>query len=99
MNTDNNEIDMFDGNFNYLGSFTDPYVPSTMGAYGVQNVNGKLYVTFAGFGQFEGGIVDVFDTDGTCCGASPTIVRRVRSRRPGGLPSLRTISECLARLF
>jgi hypothetical protein len=27
----NNEIDMFDGNFNYLGSFSDPNIPSNMG--------------------------------------------------------------------
>ena len=26
--TDNNQIDMFDGNFKYLGSFTDPDIPS-----------------------------------------------------------------------
>ena len=60
----NNEIDMFDGNFNYLGSFSDPNIPSNMGVYGIQNVNGQLYVAFAGFTGVEGGIVDVFDTDG-----------------------------------
>jgi len=62
--TDNNEIDMFDDEFKYLGSFSDPNVPSDMGVYGVQNIDGKLYVSFAGFGQNQGGVVDVFDTDG-----------------------------------
>ena len=55
---------MFDANFNYLGSFTDPHPPAQMAVYGVQNVRGKLYVPFAGFGQSQGGAVDVFDTDG-----------------------------------
>ena len=64
LTTNNNEIAMFAGHFNYLGSCSDPNIPSNMGVYGVQNVKGKLYVPFAGFGQFEGGGIDVFDTDG-----------------------------------
>jgi uncharacterized protein (TIGR03118 family) len=63
-NTDNNQIDMFDGNFKYLGSFTDSDIPSNMGAFGIQNIDNKLYVSFAGFGDNEGGFVDVFDMDG-----------------------------------
>jgi uncharacterized protein (TIGR03118 family) len=62
--TDNNQIDMFDGHFKYLGSFTDPDIPSNMGAFGIQNIDNKLYVSFAGFGDNEGGFVDVFDMDG-----------------------------------
>ena len=62
--TSNNQIDMYDGSFNYLGSFTDPNAPSNMTVFGIQNVNGKLYVTFAAFTPLNGGIVDVFDTDG-----------------------------------
>jgi uncharacterized protein (TIGR03118 family) len=64
LDINNDEIDMFDANFNYLGSFTDPHPPAQMAVYGVQNVRGKLYVPFAGFGQNQGGAVDVFDTDG-----------------------------------
>jgi uncharacterized protein (TIGR03118 family) len=66
--TDNNQIDMFDGNFQYLGSFTDKDIPSSvppyMGAFGIQNIDNKLYVSFAGFGDYQGGFVDVFDMDG-----------------------------------
>jgi uncharacterized protein (TIGR03118 family) len=62
--TDNNEIDMFDDEFEYLGSFSDPHIPSDMGVYGIQNIDGKLYVSFAGFQLHQGGIIDVFDTDG-----------------------------------
>jgi uncharacterized protein (TIGR03118 family) len=63
-NTDNNQIDMFDGKFMYLGFFTDPDIPSYMGAFGIQNIDNKLYVSFAGLGSFQGGFVDVFDMDG-----------------------------------
>jgi uncharacterized protein (TIGR03118 family) len=66
---DNNLIDMFDGNFKYLGSFTDHEkapndIPWYMGTFGIQNIDNKLYVSFAGFGDNEGGFVDVFDMDG-----------------------------------
>jgi uncharacterized protein (TIGR03118 family) len=60
LDINNDEIDMFDSNFTYLGSFTDPNPPDQMAVYGVQNVRGKLYVPFAGFGQNQGGAVDVF---------------------------------------
>jgi uncharacterized protein (TIGR03118 family) len=64
----NNSIDMFGGSYNFLGSFTDPKVTTQLPgymAYGVQEVNGQLYVTFDSFGNAPfGGVVDIFDTNG-----------------------------------
>src|SRR5262249_9996512 len=67
----NNKVDMFDGRFHSLGSFTDPKVsaefPGHPGAWQVEDVNGRLFVTFTlGFGPSGpfGGVVDIFDTDG-----------------------------------
>jgi hypothetical protein len=49
-------------------TFTDPHVTSfsdgSYGAWSVQAVNDKLYVTFASLKDLGGGVVDVFDTDG-----------------------------------
>jgi len=64
----NNKIDMFDGGFHSLGSFTDPNVASQYPGnttYGVEEVNGQLWVTFGAHkpGPY-GGVVDIFDTDG-----------------------------------
>ncbi len=67
-----NRVDMFDGQFHYLGFFTDPSVsvtsPNHPGAWEVEDgPNGTLLVLFtmdtvaAGV---DGGIVDMFDTDG-----------------------------------
>jgi uncharacterized protein (TIGR03118 family) len=68
LETSNNEIDMFDGSFQPIGHFTDlnTNLPNNPGmtVYNAQNVNGKLYVTFATFTLFGGGVVDIFDTDG-----------------------------------
>jgi uncharacterized protein (TIGR03118 family) len=64
----NSRIDMFDGGLHSLGSFSDPSVATQYPgyvAYQVEDVNGRLFVTYVTFGPAPfGGIVDVFDTDG-----------------------------------
>jgi len=75
--TSNNRIDMYDGSFHYLGSFGDPSVPSNMTVFGIQNVNRKLYVTYAAFTPINGGVVDVFDTDGN-------LLQRFAANDPSG---------------
>jgi uncharacterized protein (TIGR03118 family) len=59
----NNRVDMLDGGFHPLGSFTDPGVTG-FGAWQVEDVNGRLFVTFGTLAPPFGGVVDVFDTDG-----------------------------------
>ena len=61
----NNHIDMFDGNFNLVMSFGDPAIPSTFSVFGVQDINGMVYVTYAVPNVGAGGYVDVFKEDGT----------------------------------
>src|SRR5262249_2690229 len=66
------KIDMFDGQFHFLGSFNDPNVslqsPGHPGTWQVEDApNGRLFVLFTlETGPFHpyGGIVDIFDTDG-----------------------------------
>jgi uncharacterized protein (TIGR03118 family) len=62
--TSNNQIAMYDDSFNLIGHFGDPAVPAGMTVFGIQNLDGKLYVTYAAFVPLNGGVVDVFDTDG-----------------------------------
>jgi len=66
-------VEIYDKNFKPAGTFTDPNVDANFAPFGIQNIDGKLYVTFAlqklpdkhddqaGPGN---GYVDVFDTDG-----------------------------------
>jgi uncharacterized protein (TIGR03118 family) len=61
----NNHIDMFDGNFNLVMSFGDPAIPSTFSVFGVQDINGMVYVTYAVPNIGAGGFVDVFKENGT----------------------------------
>jgi len=65
-------IEMYDSNFAWVKNFTDSDVPAGYAPFGIQNLNGSLYVTFAlqdsakhddmaGPGH---GFVDVFDLTG-----------------------------------
>jgi uncharacterized protein (TIGR03118 family) len=57
-----NKVDIYDGTFKLVGSFTDSKLAGLI-VYGVQNINGKLYVTFSD-SNFTKGAVDVFTTSG-----------------------------------
>src|SRR6266571_3289018 len=72
-------VEMFDSSFNLVGSFTDPKLANTCplpnqcyAPFGIQNIGGKLFVTFAlqdaeKHDDVAGpahGFVDVFDTSG-----------------------------------
>lgn len=82
LDASNNRIDMFDGNYELLGSFTDSTVTSDYPgntAFQVENEDGKLYVTFGGFTKPFGGVVDVFDMDGH-------LLKRLAANAPGDGP-------------
>jgi uncharacterized protein (TIGR03118 family) len=60
----NRRIDMFDGTFTPVKSFDDPAIPRGFTPYGIQTVNGNIWVTFTALNKAQGGFVDVFDTEG-----------------------------------
>jgi uncharacterized protein (TIGR03118 family) len=60
----NRRVDMFDGSFNLVKSFDDPALPKGFTPYGIQTLNGNIWVTFTALNKAQGGFVDVFDTEG-----------------------------------
>jgi len=74
-------VEMFDSNFNLVGSFTDHRLPQSFAPFGIQNIGGNLYVTFAKRNGAKhddvagpgNGFVDVFDTSGN-------LIRRLIAR-------------------
>lgn len=78
----NASIDVFDDEFNFVTSFTDPTIPKGYAPFNIRNIDGKLYVTYAeqlppqkeedepGEGN---GFVNIFNPDGT-------LVKRLISR-------------------
>ena len=61
----NRRVDMFDGTFALVKSFSDPRIPKQFTTYGIQAINGEIWVTFTALNKAQGGFVDVFATDGT----------------------------------
>ncbi|HEX8815233.1 MAG TPA: TIGR03118 family protein [Terriglobales bacterium] len=61
----NNVIDMYDGKFNLVKTFSDPNAPSNLAVFGVQDINGLVYVAYAVPNKGEGGLIDLFKEDGT----------------------------------
>jgi len=66
-------IEVFDSNFRQVNSFTDPTVPAGFAPFGIHNIGGNLYVTFAKQNAAKhdddagpgNGFVDVFAPNGT----------------------------------
>ncbi len=61
----NNIVDVYDGNFNLVNSFTDTALPPGYAPFGIQDINGLVYVAFAQADEAPGGYVDIFEEDGT----------------------------------
>jgi len=61
----NNKVDIYDGNFNFVSSFTDAALPAGYAPFGIQDINGQVYVTFAPTSGAAGGVVDIYTESGT----------------------------------
>lgn len=61
----NNKVDIYDGNFNFVSSFTDSGLPTGFAPFGVQDINGQVYVSFASTSGGPGGYIDIFTESGT----------------------------------
>jgi len=84
------KVEIYDQNFNEIDTtqtFVDPTIPSGYAPFGIQNINGSIYVTYAkqdpdkhddvpGPGH---GFVSVFDADGN-------FIQRLISHRPLNSP-------------
>jgi uncharacterized protein (TIGR03118 family) len=75
-----NKVDIYDGSFKMVGSFTDKKL-SGFNVYGIQNIKGKLFVTFVN-SLYGNGVVDIFDTTGKLI---KTLTRSAHLNAPWGL--------------
>jgi len=65
----NNRVDIYDGSFNHTGTFaTDPAIPSGFSVFGIRDINGKVFVSFADSSGGPGGFIDMYKEDGTLIG-------------------------------
>jgi uncharacterized protein (TIGR03118 family) len=68
----NGVVDVYDGNFNLVSTATANFaaeisaaIPSGFTPFGIRDINGQVYVTFAASSGAGGGFVEVFKEDGT----------------------------------
>ena len=61
----NNVVDVYDGSFNLVNSFTDSTLPPGNVPFGIQDIGGLVYVAFAQADEAPGGYIDIFREDGT----------------------------------
>jgi uncharacterized protein (TIGR03118 family) len=77
--TANNKIDIYDGTFTLTGSFTDTTIPAGFSVFGIRDIGGQLYVSYASNTGAAGGYIDIFTEEGT-------FVKRFAHGSPLNLP-------------
>jgi uncharacterized protein (TIGR03118 family) len=81
----NNKVDVFDGNFSLVMSFTDSTLPAGFAPFGIRDINGLVYVTFASVSGGSGGFVDVFKEDGTPVTPGKPLIEGAPLNQPWGI--------------
>jgi uncharacterized protein (TIGR03118 family) len=61
----NNKVDVYDGKFKFVTSFTDHSLPAGFAPLGIQDINGQVYVAFGATNGGPGGYIDIFGENGT----------------------------------
>ncbi len=64
-NLNKNVVEVYDGSFNLVNTFTDSTLPAGYAPFGIQDINGLVYVAFAQPDEAPGGYIDIFQEDGT----------------------------------
>ena len=63
--TFNNKVDVYDGNFTFVKSFTDSKIPKGFVVSGIQDIGGQLYLAYVNAAGGPGGYIDIFSESGT----------------------------------
>ena len=61
----NNKVDVYNGKFKLVTSFTDPAIPAGFAPFGIQDINGLVYVAYANSTGGTGGFIDILTEEGT----------------------------------
>jgi uncharacterized protein (TIGR03118 family) len=80
----NNVVDVYDASFNFVNSFTDSSLTG-FSVFGVQDINGLVYVTFAANNGGPGGFVEQFREDGTPVSPGHPLISGAPLNQPWGV--------------
>ena len=62
--TANNKVDVYDGKFNHVKSFTDRAIPAGFTVFGIRDLDGLLYVSYARSNGGDGGFIEIYSESG-----------------------------------
>jgi hypothetical protein len=79
-------VDVFDSHFDLVNSFTDPTIPAGFAPFGIHNIGGKLFVTFAKQGPGKATTTPVPGTDSST--SSPRTATSCSGSSAGGSSTL-----------
>jgi len=60
----NNKVDMYDATLTWVGSFTDSTVPAGFAPFGIDDIGGLVFVSFAAQDGGPGGFIDIYSEAG-----------------------------------
>jgi uncharacterized protein (TIGR03118 family) len=78
----NNKVDVYNGTFQLVNSFTDTSLPAGFAPFGIQDIGGQVYVAFAATNGGAGGYIDIFDENGTFV---KTLIKTKHLNQPWGI--------------
>jgi uncharacterized protein (TIGR03118 family) len=79
-----NKVDVYSKDFALVNSFTDSSVPAGFAVFGIQDIDGFVYVTFAATNGGPGGFVDKFTEGGTLVGGK-SFIKGAPLNQPWGI--------------
>ena len=77
--TFNNKVDVYDGTFAFVKSFTDPKIPKGFVVSGIRDINGQLFLSYVDSAGGPGGYIDIFTEAGA-------LVKRFAQGKPLNQP-------------
>jgi uncharacterized protein (TIGR03118 family) len=90
--TANDAVDVYDGNFAVVTTATANFaaeiktaIPTGFTPFGIRDINGLVYVTFASSTGGNGGFVEVFKEDGTPVTPGKPLIQGVPLNQPWGI--------------
>jgi uncharacterized protein (TIGR03118 family) len=80
----NNTVDVYDGSFNLVMQLTAPAVPAGFVPFGIQDINGLVFVAYAEANETKGGYIIVFEEDGTPVNQGKPFIQGAPLNQPWG---------------
>lgn len=80
-----NQVEVYNASFALVNTFTDATLPAGFAPFGIRDINGIVYVTFASTTGGNGGFVEQFREDGTPVSPGKPLIHGAPLNQPWGI--------------